>query len=145
MKLTLLAAVLSLPWAAYAADVAVPVLKQSVHKGEVISAENIMSKPVPSSQVFASTVTDAAQLAGLQAIRPLAAQMPLNKMHLRLAPAVARNASVTLRFRQGGVELTGKGQALEDAALGGSVRVLNPATRATLVGTVAEDNIVDIN
>lgn len=123
----------------------IPVLKQAVQKGQSISADNLMLAPTPASQVFVSTVTQPQQIEGLQAVRPLAAGQPISKLHVRVAPAVGRNTAVVLRFSRGGIELTGSGTALEDGQLGQSIKVLNPATRSTLIGTVHANNVVEIN
>lgn len=125
--------------------VRVPVLKDAVTRGQLIRAENITMQPVDASRVFASTITSADVLAGQQANRNLAAGQPINKLHVEVAPTVRRNSSVTLRFVRGGVELVSQGQALEDGTVGQAVRVLNPATRTTLTGRVAEDGTVDVN
>lgn len=125
--------------------VQVPVLKQPVQKGETIMAENITMQSIPASQSFASTIGSADELVGQQAIRPIPASQPVNRMHVRIAPQVSRNQAVTFVYRRGGVELTGHGQALEDGAVGQSIRVINPATRSTIVGTIAAGGLVEIN
>lgn len=125
--------------------VSVPVLKEAVTRGQIIRAENITMQPVAAGRVFASTITSADVLAGQQANRNLAAGEPVNKLHVGVAPVVRRNSAVKLRFVRGGVELSSQGQALEDAGVGQAVRVLNPTTRTTLTGRVAEDGAVDVN
>ncbi|NBV54134.1 MAG: flagella basal body P-ring formation protein FlgA [Proteobacteria bacterium] len=125
--------------------ISVPVLKQAVQKGQTIMPENIMLQATSAGSVFASTVTQPQQIEGLQAVRPLAAGQPISKLHLRVAPAIARNTAVVLRFSRGGIELTGSGTALEDGQVGQTIKVLNPATRSTLIGTVHANNIVEIN
>jgi flagella basal body P-ring formation protein FlgA len=131
---------------ALAADtIAVPVLKEAMAKGETITPENLTTKAIPTSQVYASTITSTDALIGQQLVRPLTAGQPLNKLHVRVAPAISRNQMVTLLFRRGGVELSGRAQALEDGQLGQSIRIINPATRSTLLGTVAAGGVVEVN
>jgi len=146
MKTAIVAlAVLPLAVWAQGAVVPVPVLKAALERGATITADNLTTAPFPAGEVYASTVGDAAQLVGLQAVRALPAGRPINRLHVRVAPAVARNQAVTLSYARGGVQLTGHGQALEDGALGQSIKVLNPATRATLVGTVRAAGVVGVN
>lgn len=128
-----------------AETVAVPVLKQAIQKGETITADNVTLLEIPASQAFASTVVDSAALVGQQAQRPLAAGAPVNRLHVRVAPAVTRNQSVTIMYRKGGIELSGRGQAMEDGQIGQSIRVVNPSTRSTVIGTIAEGGIVEVN
>lgn len=125
--------------------VSVPVLKQPVQKGETITADNLTTQDIPAAQAYASTITDAATLVGQQAVRPLPAATPLNRLHLRVAPAITRNQAVTMVYRRGGIELSGSGQALEDGQIGQTIRIVNPATRATLMGTVAQGGTVEVN
>lgn len=131
--------------AATTGQVAVPVLKQAVGKGETISADNLTTLSIPVAQAYPSTVKVADELIGQQAVRPLVAGQPVNRMQVRVAPSVSRNQTVSIVYRHGGVELTGRGQALEDGQVGQNIRVINPATRSTIVGTIAEGGIVNIN
>lgn len=128
-----------------AAMVSVPVLKQAVQKGETITADNIILQEIPAAQAFASTIASADELTGQQTIRTIAAGQPVNRLHVRIAPAISRNQMVTMVFRKGGIELSGRGQALEDGALGQSIRVINPTTRSTTTGVVAAGGTVEIN
>lgn len=123
----------------------IPVLKQPIPKGTTITADNITTKQVPASQAFPSTITSADELIGQQAVRPLAAGQTINRLHVKVASLVSRNQAVTIVFRRGGIELTGRGQAMEDGQLGQSIRVVNTATRSTVTGTVAQDGTVEIN
>lgn len=141
----ILAATCSLPAWAEISQVSVPVPLRTIEKGATIQPDDLTTAEFPSNKVFVSTVKSLAELTGQQAIRALPAGQPVNNLHVRTAPAVARGALVTLRFSRGGVQLTGNGQALQDGAVGQSIKVLNPATRATLVGTIASNNTVDIN
>lgn len=125
--------------------VAVPVLKEPIQKGETITADNIVMKDIPASQAYASTIQDAEELAGQQAIRPLIAGQPVNKLHVRVAPLVSRNQTVTFVFRRGGIELSGQGQALDDGQAGQTIRVVNAATRSTVRGTVTATGTVEMN
>lgn len=126
-------------------SVTVPVLKESLTKGTIILAEHLTEKTIPTSQAFASTVMTSDALIGQQLVRPLGAGMPINRLHVRVAPAVSRNQAVTLVYRRGGVELTGRATAMEDGQTGQSIRIVNPATRSTLIGTVAANGTVEMN
>lgn len=125
--------------------VLVPVLKQAVQRGQTVTADNIAMVSLPTSKIFASTVTRAAELEGQQAVRPLEAGKAVNKLHVRVAPLISRNQMVTLVYRKGGIELSGSAQALEDGQQGDSIRIVNPATRSTLTGTVTAAGTVEMN
>lgn len=123
----------------------VPVLKSALQRGETITEDNVTMVEVPTSQVFASTLTSAAELVGQEAVRPLAAGKAINKLHVRIAPLISRNQLVTLIYKRGGVTLTGTAQALEDGQAGQTIRIVNPSTRSTLNGVVGKDGSVEVN
>jgi flagella basal body P-ring formation protein FlgA len=127
------------------ATIAVPVLKESLPKGSTIMAEHLTEKAIPTSQAFVSTIMSTDELIGQQTLRPLQAGTAINRLHVRVAPAISRNQLVTLVYRRGGIELTGRAQALEDGQTGQSIRIINPTTRSTITGTVAADGSVIIN
>ena len=127
-----------------AAMVTIPVLKAPVPKGTTLGASDLTTAQIPASQVFASTFTAPDDVVGLQTVRPLPAGQPLNRLHLRQAPAVARESLVTLTYARGSVQLSGQALALEDGQIGQSIRVRNPASRSTLVATVSAPGEVTI-
>lgn len=128
-----------------AGTVMIPVFKEALPKGTTIMADHLTEKAIPASQAFASTVMSATDLIGQQTLRPLGAGAAINRLHVRVAPAVARNQLVTLVYRRGGVQLTGRAQALEDGQPGQSIRIVNPSTRSTLVGVVGANGEVEVN
>ncbi|PZP38924.1 MAG: flagella basal body P-ring formation protein FlgA [Pseudomonas fluorescens] len=125
--------------------VSVPVLKQPVQKGETIQADNVMMQEIPTSQAFASTITSMDELVGQQAVRPLGAATPVNRLHVKVAALVSRNQLVIMIYRKGGIELSGRAQALEDGQAGQTIRLINPATRSSITGTVTRDGSVEVN
>ncbi len=127
------------------AEILVPVLAAPMNKGAIIQPENLTSRTVPSAQVFVSTVQRAAQVLGQQTTRPLAAGEPISTFHLRQPPTINRGQVVEFTFARGVVQLKGSGQALEDGMVGQQIRLLNPATRATLVGVVQSNSQVIVN
>ncbi|MCP5405276.1 MAG: flagellar basal body P-ring formation protein FlgA [Pseudomonadaceae bacterium] len=139
---------LLLTTAAHAADVPetvrVPVPVAALQPGDKIDSRDLVMKEVPAGSVFASTIQDPSVLAAMQAKRPLPAGKPVNRLHVKPQSDVSRNGAVTLVFKRPGLELVGSGQALEDARVGDSVRVLNPNSRATLVGVVVAANTVEV-
>ena len=118
---------------------------QALAKGVVISAADLTSRTLPSSQVFVSTVAEVADVVGLQTLRPLPANQPISKLHVRMAPLISRGQLVDFIYARGTVQLAGSAQALEDGAAGQTIRLLNPATRATLIGTVQTNGRVFVN
>ncbi|MCA3243685.1 MAG: flagellar basal body P-ring formation protein FlgA [Alphaproteobacteria bacterium] len=131
--------------AAPAPALSVPVPAGPLAKGTVIQAADLTSRTLPGNQVFVSTVQMPAQAIGRQTTRALPAGVPISTLHLRQPPVVSRGSVVDFRFARGGVQLQGTAQALEDGVAGQSIRLLNPATRATLVGVVQPGGLVLVN
>jgi flagella basal body P-ring formation protein FlgA len=128
-----------------AEPISIPVLATPLAKGAVVQEANLTSRTLPSSQVFVSTVQTAEQVVGLQTTRSLPAGTPLSTLHLRVPPLVNRGHVVEFIIQRGVVSLKGSGQALEDGAAGQQIRLMNPQTRATLVGTVQANGQVLVN
>ncbi len=132
-------------WAEALPTSSVPVPHAPLAKGTVITAADLTSRTLPSQQVFVSTVQTEAQAVGLQSTRMLPAGVPISVLHLRLPPLVNRGSVVEFTIQRGVVSLKGSAQALEDGTAGQQIRLLNPATRATLVGVVQPNGQVLVN
>lgn len=57
---------------------------------------------------------------------------------------VARNEVVRIAFRSNGLQITAEGRALERGALGDRVRVMNLASRSTVIGQVQPDGSIRV-
>jgi flagella basal body P-ring formation protein FlgA len=57
---------------------------------------------------------------------------------------VARGAPVTIVLAMPGARLTARGQALDEGAVGDTVRVVNAHSRTTVSGVVRADGQVDV-
>lgn len=140
----LLALMMTMTGAAWADEVTIPVLANPVMAGQRIDASNIASKVIDARAVFANTITQTNQLEDMQATRKLAAGIPITTLQVKPVMDVQRNALVTLVYAAPGVQLSGSAQALEEGRIGQSIKVLNPSSRATLVGLVTAPNTVEI-
>ena len=141
------ALMMAIAGAALAVDgptVDIPVLSQPVAAGARIEPGQLVMKSVPAGNVFAGTIKDASELSGMQAARALAAGVPLTKLQVKPMADVQSGALVSLLYRAPGVELSGSGQALQAGRVGDSIKVLNPGSRATVVGVVVAANAVEV-
>lgn len=111
-------------------------------KGAIITMADLSTTTVPSNRVFISTAATEAQLIGMQTLRAVPAGEPISTLHLRTPPTISRGSLVPFVFARGAVQLRGQAQALEDGQAGQSIRLLNTATRATLVGMVQTNGSV---
>jgi flagella basal body P-ring formation protein FlgA len=61
-----------------------------------------------------------------------------------MAPTIHRGSMVTLLVQTSNMTLTAQGRALEDAAIGQPIRVVNPMSNKTLTGVVKDPTTVAI-
>lgn len=80
-----------------------------------------------------------------QALRvAVQAGRPLGLDDVTPLPKIARNQVTRLLYSQGGMSIATEGRALEQGGVGQRVRVMNLASRETLVGTVLADGSVEV-
>ncbi|MFZ2619916.1 MAG: flagellar basal body P-ring formation chaperone FlgA [Alphaproteobacteria bacterium] len=131
-------ALVAVPLLGWSAEVQVPVLTHAKALGEVVQAEDIALRTMDDKHVNARMVREQVELVGKEATRPLRAGVPLYIGYVRTAPAVRKNAVVALVFQARGMELSGTGKALQDAAAGQNIRVLNMESGKVVAGLVTE-------
>jgi len=81
---------------------------------------------------------------GMEAAVNLYAGRPIRPGDLRPPAIVDRNALVTLRYDHGGLIVVTEGRALDRAARGEALRVLNLTSRTTVTGWAAAPGLVDV-
>jgi flagella basal body P-ring formation protein FlgA len=90
-------------------------------------------------------LSDPAAAVGMEARVTIAPGRPLRAADLGPPALVDRNAPVTLVFVTGGLVMSAEGRALDRAAAGEPVRVMNLASRSIVSGTVAPDGTVRVS
>ena len=124
--------------------VQLPVLAHSIAPGEVIQTSDLDWMAIRIDRVSANAVTDPKQLVGMTARRPLRSEQMLRLSDIAMAPAVHRGTMVTLMVQTENMTLTTQGRALEDAAVGQPVRVVNTMSQKPLTGIVKNQTTVTI-
>lgn len=105
--------------------VKVPVLAAPLARDSVIAASDLIYIEVPSSQLKDDTALKESDLVGLSARGLIQPNQPIST-NLIVAPKVIKRGDlVNLSLNSGQIALTSQGRALEDARLGGTVRVQN--------------------
>jgi flagella basal body P-ring formation protein FlgA len=116
----------------------VPVLKRLISAGETIQAEDIDWTSSRLDQLATNTVTDSQQMVGRIAKRPLRPGQTLRLSDLINEPTVHKNSLITIAVQTADMSLTVRGKALDDGAIGQSIRVVNINTNKQLVGVVKD-------
>jgi flagella basal body P-ring formation protein FlgA len=122
----------------------VPVLKRLVSAGDTIQPDDIDWTSSRVDQLANNTVTDAQQMVGRIAKRPLRPGQILRISDLINDPAIHKNDLITIAVQTNNMSLTVRGKALDDGAVGQSIRVVNVNTKKQLLGVVKDAGTVQI-
>lgn len=116
------------------------VATRMIRAQSVLSAEDVtrVEADIPGA------LTDAADAVGQEARVTLYPGRPVRPGDLGPPALVDRNATVALAYRSGGLVIMAEGRALERAAVGDRLRVMNLASRSTVVGRLGPDGIVEL-
>lgn len=110
----------------------VPVLRNRLRAGAVISDTDIGFIDMAADRVAADAALDAIDLVGLSPRRSLAANAPVRLTDLREPIVVHRGEAVTMLLRSGALTISARGKALEDGARNALVRVVNTDSNRTI-------------
>jgi flagellar basal body P-ring formation protein FlgA len=122
----------------------IPVPKRLISAGDVISADDLEWQAVHLTRLSGNSLTDAEQLIGRMAKRPLKAGQILRQSDVAVSPVIHKNDLIRLVVKTGQMTLSVQGKALQDAALGQIVRVVNVNSNRQLSGTVIDAGTVAI-
>jgi flagella basal body P-ring formation protein FlgA len=104
--------------------------------GEVVRAQDVRVVRMPAGRVRPGVAQDAPQAIGQALRRPAAPDQPLLIADLVQPTAVERGQSVTMLYETPGMALTAQGRAMDSAPRGGTVAVMNLASRVVVEAQV---------
>ena len=136
----MLAAALLLAAKAAPAQNLLPVAARTLGPGTVLAPADIASGPADRPGV----VADPSRLVGMRTLVAVYRGQPFPEGAVAPPLAVRRNAVVRLLYAQGAVRLTAEGRALDEAAAGEALRVLNLASRTVVTGRARADGAVEV-
>ena len=121
------------------ADTVVPA--RTIRAQEVIAPEDLKLRAVEMAGGFASID----EVAGLEARVALYPGRPVRPGDVGPPAIVERNQVVTLTYLSGGLAIRTEGRVLDRAGAGDRVKVMNLASRATVMGRVRPDGSVSVS
>ena len=124
--------------------VSVPHLTAALSSNQIIRPENVEMRQVPVRTADTGSFSSLDQVIGMELKRPARAGKMLQPGDLRRPVLISRNEAVTIVYRKGPMTLTVKGQALDDAASGENVQVLNLMSNKVLSAVAADQGLVTI-
>ncbi|WP_426956953.1 flagellar basal body P-ring formation chaperone FlgA [Muricoccus radiodurans] len=118
------------------ATAAVVVATRRLALNETVRPGDVRVVRQRAERVRPGLATNPAQVIGQSLRRPVAEGLPFATNDLSLPAAVERGATVTMLMESPGMTLTAQGRALEPAARGAVVPVMNLASRSIVEATV---------
>lgn len=112
--------------------------------GTVLTPSDIEMKMVPLKYAESTGIVSLDQLVGKQLDRSGRAGLMLRAGDVEEPQVVARNQMVTVYLKSGPMTLTVKGQALNNAAAGQPVQVMNTASKKIVIGTALPNGGVEM-
>ncbi len=110
----------------------VPMLNTDLRRGDLITADMItMAEPDPRRRIQ-GLIRSARHLVDTEATRTIRAGQPLSLNDIKAASVIRKDDPIQLIFETGALRLTVSAKALNDAAKGETVRVVNLQSRRTM-------------
>ena len=123
---------------------AVPVLKTQLQKGELITADDIEYLDVRNSDLSSNIIVSAEQLVGMSPRRGLSPFKPMTASDIVSPVLVKKGEIVTMVLQNAEMTLTTQGKALENGAVGETVRIVNSSSGQSVEGVVTAMKTVSI-
>jgi len=120
----------------------IPVFNHAMGAGVTVQEADLQWISVRTDRLIGNVVTDSRQLVGMTTKRPLRTGQMLRGSDLVMTPAIRKNTLITLALQSGQMNLTVTGRALEDAAIGQSIRVVNVNSKKELTGIVRDASTI---
>lgn len=124
--------------------IAVPHLAEDLPAGTILDEGDIVMREVPLRYADSVGFASAEQLVGMALQRRSREGMMLKATDVAEPELIARNDMVTIYYRSGPMTLTVRGQALNGAAKGEPVEVLNLMSKRVLTTTAVAHGAVEI-
>lgn len=123
---------------------AIPVLKNRIAAGHVISRSDVEWLQVPANRYGAGFIDRFDDLIGQTPRRALAAGMPIRAADIGKPEVITKNSLVTMVVQGPGLTITTTGRAMESGSIGDVVQVMNPQSKRTIQATVTGTNLVQV-
>ncbi|MEN9465426.1 MAG: hypothetical protein RL217_1607 [Pseudomonadota bacterium] len=122
----------------------VAVLARAVENGEVLQQADVNFVRYDAGALSKNSLTQSAQVLGLQSKRALKAGTILNADMLLAPTLIKRGDSIRIRVNKPGIEIEMIGTAMEAGKLGERVLVRNDSSQKTLTATVMSAGVVQV-
>ena len=122
----------------------VPVLRNAIRNGSVISENDLDFITMPTRSLQHGMALSANELIGYTPRRLVLPGKPVKMNDIQAPQIVKRGELITMTFDHGGLSLTAQGKALESGAKGDVIRVVNANTSKTLQAKITANKEVSV-
>jgi flagella basal body P-ring formation protein FlgA len=122
----------------------VVVTARELPRRTVISAADLRIERRPTHRVPPSALRSLREAIGKELVRGLAPGEVVTAAFVTAPVVIRRGSAVTLRLEGRGFTIVARGIAAEDGARGQNIRVVNPASRREVTGTVENERTIRI-
>lgn len=121
----------------------IPVPVRDLDRGEVIGPNDLTEIPTPRG-AGSNVVTDAGDIVGLEARKPLRAGRAIDRSELREPVLVQKGGLVTIHVSMPGIELSTMAKAMEQGTMGDVIRVMNMASMRVVQAVVTGPGTAEV-
>ncbi len=123
----------------------IPVLNSSIVKGDVIDESMLELKKIEISKINSNTIIARESVIGGIAKRKLEPGKVIHKQDIQKEYAISKGQHVTIMYKKTGFSIEAHGIALENAAIGDTIKIKNLDSGKMLFGKVSDSETVIMN
>lgn len=117
---------------------------RDIAKDEVITSDALKTVLVRENRLKEDGLVDVDDIVGKQAVRLLKAEKNISKRDIRNEIVVKKGQVLTIIYRNKGLQITSKMEALEDGAKGDLVKFINTKSAKEVVAKVIDKNTAEV-
>jgi|TARA_B100000315_G_scaffold253125_1_gene291284 flagella basal body P-ring formation protein FlgA len=122
-----------------------PVVIRRIDGGETIGEADVAWRRLRVSNIRNGTVASMSELIGMNARRPLRAEMAVRRADLTTPILISKGSSVRMVYRNGGLLLMALGRAIEDGAAGQEMRIMNLKSKKVVIAKATGPDTVIVS
>lgn len=120
------------------------VLTKDIAKDEIIKKENLTQIIIRSNRLRDDVVKEENNLLGKQAIRTIKEGKPITSRDIRDEIVIKKGQMIMVVYKNKGLQITSKMEAIEDGAKGQRIRLVNNKSNKEVIGRVVDKNMVEV-
>ena len=117
---------------------------RDIAKGEVIKSEDLKPVLMRENRVKNDAITEADNIVGKQTIRLLKKDKLITERDVRDEIIVKKGQEVTVIYKNKGLQITSKMEAIEDGSKGNFIKFINTKSNKEVVAKVVDKNTAEL-